>query len=57
MKPAAQEVLRLVLDAMDTAGAVDLSTHDYRDLMRDIASEAQRRIRAEARTYRPRSKR
>ena len=51
---AAFEVMNIALDALDLASEAGLSTHAYRNLMRDIAKEAQRRIRVEARTYRPR---
>ena len=47
-------VMNVILDALDLADEAGLSTHAYRSLMRDIAKEAQRRIRVEARTYRPR---
>ena len=54
-KDAAEiEVMYAVLDALDRVGDAGLGSHEYRDLMREIVREAQRRIRVEARTYRPR---
>ncbi len=53
MKAGAVEIIRQVLDLMDTAERIGLSSQDYREMMRDIEREAKRRIVRDARTYRP----
>ena len=53
MKPAATEIMQQVLDIMDSAERIGLSSQEYRDLMWFIEREAKRRIVRDARTHCP----